>query len=546
VTTDPLAQVNTRITPQSESARSDQVPNSAGGYVFAVTPLTRLRRFLTLGTAGGTYYVGERELTKDNAQVVFDMARTDGVTLVNEIVSISRAGRAPKQNPAIFALAVATTSESVDARRAAYAALSQVCRTGTHLFMFLKYVKQLRGWSRGLRDAVGLWYFEPDVDALAYQLVKYREREGYTHRDALRLAHPKFSSGIRQDLIKWVTSRGTGELPDIPIVRDFVDAQTSTNVADWVRLISAGNGLSWEMLPDAAMNERAVWEALVDRGLPQTALMRQLPRLTRLGLFDPGSLYTGKVAEQLTSLQRLVKARVHPVNVLIAHRTYMQGHGERGRTSWSPNTKIGDALDAAFYAAFGSVPVTGKRFLLALDVSGSMGAGISGLPITCREASAAIALVTLSVEANTTVVGFTGGDGRWSGYTFPGRRTSDPLTQLTLSARQRLDDATAYVSRLPFGGTDCALPAKWATDRGHDFDAITIFTDSETWAGGVHPFQALQKYRGKVGHRVAQVVVGMTATDFTIADPKDPDSLDVAGFDSAVPNLIADFAAGGL
>jgi 60 kDa SS-A/Ro ribonucleoprotein len=34
----------------------------------------------------------------------------------------------------------------------------------------------------------------------------------------------------------------------------------------------------------------------------------------------------------------------------------------------------------------------------------------------------------------------------------------------------------------------------------------------------------------------------MTATGFTIADPNDGGMLDVVGFDSATPNLIADFA----
>jgi len=36
----------------------------------------------------------------------------------------------------------------------------------------------------------------------------------------------------------------------------------------------------------------------------------------------------------------------------------------------------------------------------------------------------------------------------------------------------------------------------------------------------------------------------MTATNFTIADPSDPGMLDIAGFDSAVPTLITDFARG--
>jgi 60 kDa SS-A/Ro ribonucleoprotein len=38
------------------------------------------------------------------------------------------------------------------------------------------------------------------------------------------------------------------------------------------------------MLPDPALGEVAVWDALLDVGVPQSALMRQLPRLTRLGM----------------------------------------------------------------------------------------------------------------------------------------------------------------------------------------------------------------------------------------------------------------------
>jgi 60 kDa SS-A/Ro ribonucleoprotein len=166
------------------------------------------------------------------------------------------------------------------------------------------------------------------------------------------------------------------------------------------------------------------------------------------------------------------------------------------------------------------------------------------LPITCREASVAIALVTAAVEPDTTIVGFTGGNGRWGGYSFPKGTTQDPLTVLPVSPRQRLDDAIRSVANLPFGGTDCALPAVWARENGHDFDAIAIYTDSETWAGGIHPFQALAQYRQSVGHDVKQVTVGMTSTGFSIADPADASSLDVVGFDSATPGLIAEFING--
>lgn len=100
------------------------------------------------------------------------------------------------------------------------------------------------------------------------------------------------------------------------------------------------------------------------------------------------------------------------------------------------------------------------------------------------------------------------------------------------------------MSRLNAGPTDCALPYLWATEKGRNYDTVVIFTDNESWVGDIHPHQALRQYREKVGHDVRQVVVAMTATDYSVADPNDPLSLDVAGFDSAVPNLIADFSRG--
>ena len=172
-------------------------------------------------------------------------------------------------------------------------------------------------------------------------------------------------------------------------------------------------------------------------------------------------------------------------------------------------------------------------------------AGVPGL--TPRDASAALALVTAATESQYEVVGFFAGKGGfkkrgrqvWSGYT-------DGLTPLAISPRQRLDDAVETVSDLPFGGTDCALPMLYAQARKREIDTFVIYTDSETWAGDVHPAQALRDYRRASGIEARLVVVGMVSNDFSIADPNDPGMLDVVGFDTATPQLISDFARGAL
>lgn len=522
---DPLALISTRQTPQTQRADSRQVPNSAGGYTFQVTGNARLHRFLTLGTSGGTYYTSEREITKQNADIVLAAARNDATSLVREVVAISAAGRAPRNNPALFALAAAASLGDEAGRRAALDALPLVARTGTHLFLFAGYAQQFRGWGRGLRRAAGDWYLGKDAGDLAYQVLKYRQREGWTHRDILRQAHPA-GTGAHRALFDWVCGR-EADLSELPLVEAFVKAQAATTAAQWTRLIEANRSLSWEMLPDAALTEPDVWRALIDNGMPQTALMRQLPRLTRLGVTGPASFTTSVVADQLADPECLKKGRVHPVNVLVALRTYASGHSARGTDTWQPVSKITDALDAAFYAAFGAVEPAGKRTMLALDVSGSMTSAVSGLPLTCREATAALAMVTAATEPSTIAVGFSGG-----------------LRLLDISPRRRLDDTIRAVSNLPFDRTDCSLPMIAAQQNGWGIDHFTIWTDNETYAGRMHPHQALERYRQKTGIAARMSVIGMTATDFTIADPNDPGTLDVAGFDSAAPQLLASFARG--
>lgn len=523
---DPLATISTRHTPQSQPADARQEKNNAGGFTFTIDDMARLRRFLVLGTDGGTYYTSAAELTKDNAQVVLDLARTRTADLVGEIVAVSQAGRAPKQNPTLFALAAACSLGDDEGRKAALAALPLVARTGTHLFLFARYVEQFRGWGRGLRRAVASWYLDKPVQDVAFQAVKYQQREGWGHRDLLRLAHPETADDERRRLFDWICGRDT-TIDGLSIVEGYERAKTAGSAKDVAALV-AEYGLSWEMLPDEHINTTVAWEALLAKGMPQTALIRQLPRLTKLGMLSPLGEWAGKVAAQLSDPERLRKARVHPVNVLVAQRTYASGHGARGTSEWSPSRPIVDALDSAFYAAFGAVEPTGKRLMLALDVSGSMSfTPISNMPITPREASAALALVTAATERQYEIVGFT-----------------HSLTRLSISPRQRLDDAIGAVSNLPFGRTDCALPMLDALRHGAQVDTFVVFTDNETWYGNIHPHQALREYREKTGIDAKLIVVAMTPTQFSIADPTDPGMLDVAGFDSAVPTLITDFARG--
>ena len=544
--------------PQSEPIPgSGQAPNSAGGFAWEVDDWTKLRRFLILGSEGGSYYASEGTLTRRNAKAVARCVAEDGPRAVAEIVAVSTDGRAPKNDPAILALALAAGRGDEATRKAALAALPHVCRTSTHLFQFATFVEAFRGWGRSLRRGVGRWYADQSVDALAYQAVKYRQRDGVTHRDVLRLAHPAASVGSRNPtvavspehrrLFEWIVrGGGTEGLPRI--VEGFVRAQAAATRAESAALVREYR-LPREAVRSDHLASPDVWEALLD-DMPMTALIRNLATMTRVGLLDSGSDATAKAVAQLGDADRIRRARVHPIAMLAALRTYASGRGVRGRGEWRPVRAIVDALDAAFYAAFGNVEPAGRRVLLALDVSGSMQSGSVGgvTGLTPRDASAALALVTAATEERYEIVGFYTGRRGWSASRvrrqwYLGR---DGLTPLDISPRQRLDDALRAVSGLPFGGTDCSLPMRYAQAREKEIDTFVIYTDSETWAGDVHPSQALRDYRRTSGIDARLVVVGMVSNGFSIADPTDPGMLDVVGFDTATPQLVSDFARGQL
>jgi len=515
---------STKTTPQNETIPDKQmVKNSAGGYVFAIDDWMRLERFLILGTEGGTYYVNERKITADNAQCVLRCIKADGVRTVNIVVQISESGRAPKNDPALFALAMCAGLGDLQTKQCALKSLPKVARIGTHLFHFITYVEQFRGWGSGLKNNIAAWYQDKSIDDLVYQVVKYQSRDKWSHRDLLRLSHPKTVDITRNAIYKWVVDSEYVE-PVHKLIEGYRIAHTDEVKDKGQHIIDYG--LTREMLPTEWLQDNGVWSALLEK-MPMTAMIRNLATMTRIGLIAPMAQANNKVIKTLTNKGLLKKARIHSIALLSALKTYEQGHGERGQNTLKPISQIVDALNDAFYLSFDVIEPTGKRYMLALDVSGSMGSGdIAGMSgITPRVASAAMSMVTAKTENLYHVMGF-----------------SSQFIPLTISSKQRLDDVVRVISNLPFESTDCALPMIYANKNNIPIDVFIVYTDNETWAGRIHPVQALLMYRQKMGIPAKLIVVGMTATEFSIADPNDAGMLDVVGMDTATPQIINQFS----
>ena len=227
------------------------------------------------------------------------------------------------------------------------------------------------------------------------------------------------------------------------------------------------------------------------------------------------------VADRLIDGEALAAARVHPIQLLLALKVYSLGRGALGRLSWTPDSEIVDALDMAFHEAFNRVEPIDQRLLVAVDVSGSM--TWHGGFMAPVEAAGAMALQLLHAAPSATIVGF---DTR--------------VYQPGLSRRQRLDDAVHRLSRYG-GGTDVALPMRYALQKRMDVDAFVILTDHETWAGRQHPVEALAAYRDRVNPDAKVAMLAFAANHVAVVPEDDPLALGVAGFDAAVPQVLSDF-----
>lgn len=513
---------HTRATPQTQKAHKDQVQNSAGGFSFALDDFGRLDRFLILGADSPTYYASQQKLALENAKCVERALDQDPYRVIDTIVDVSENGRAYRNEAALFALAMASAHNDGKVRAYALSVLPRVARIGTHLFTYAEYVKEFRGWGRALRRGVANWYTKNDAKSVAFQAVKYRQRDGWTHRDLLRLTHPTTDSLAHSNVFNWICGRPTDPemLPDII---GAYEAAKNAKASELVKLIKAHN-LPREAIPTEMLKNKTVWEALLVK-MPLTALIRNLGAMSAMGLFTPMGKNEQLVVSKLTDEDYLQKSRVHPFAVLLALKTYASGHGFRGSNSWTVNQNIVAALDEAFLKTFKNVTPTGKRHLLAVDVSGSMGCyNLMNSNVTAAEAAAAMALITAKTEPLTHVTAF-----------------SHRMVDVDMSRVSTLDGTIRKFGGISMGGTDCSLPMQYALKNNIEVDAFVVYTDNETYCGRMHPHEALNQYRRKMGIDAKLIVCGFVSNNFSIADPNDAGMLDIVGFDSNAPSIMTEF-----
>lgn len=531
---------------------SGQKTNHSGGPSFKVDDWSRLRRFLIIGTTGGTYYQSEREITEECLELVDRCIEQEATRVVKLVIEVSTQGLAYKQQATLTTLARLIQSKDGKARALIASEIRTLVRTGTQLFMLVDVLNKTGGWGRYKRSLIASWYTTADSRGLAYQLTKYPSRvvvekeTPWTHRDVLRHCHAYASSDELNALLAYAAGRTSASDTSLSImtlngsVKSVVEAKDGagveyllaveqakacTSVESLLGLIRQYS-MPWEVIPTQFLSEVPVCEALLE-SMGLEATLRSLAKFTANGTLAAGSPGLSTVLKRLSDESIITQSRVHPITILKALCTYSAGRGERSSLTWVPNQELIRVLDSAFYLSFKSVVPTNKSIKLCLDVSGSMGWTNAAPNLSCAKLAAALALVTLSVEPSARVMAF-----------------SNTPVALDIHPGMRLDQVMALTDSVNFGGTDCSIPMR-TTPSDELVDAFVVVTDSETNAGAGSAAKELVKYRERAGVPESKlIVVGLTATNCSIADPNDPYMLDIAGFSPETPKLISEFISG--
>ena len=513
-----LKRLSTRRAPQSAPIPGTaQVPNSAGGFAWAVDDWARLRRFLILGSEGGSYYASRVEADARERRGGRALPRAPTARARSrEIVAVSDDGPRAEERPGAVragdggrrsatrrrarrrstrcrgCAAPARTCSS--SRRSSRASAAGAARCGARSALVRRRSRRRRARLPGgqvppARGRVAPRPAAPGAPGGARQ-------RGQPDARAVATSTRGCSSG---------SSAAARPTACRALVEGFARAQAARDAGARRRRSSASTACRARRCRAEHLTSPEVWEALLE-DMPMTALDPQpgdddARRPARAGLG------TARRRSSRSSATRsgIRQARVHPIAVLVALRTYAAGHGGAAGSSGRRSAQIVDALDAAFYTAFENVEPTGKRMLLALDVSGSMacgcgrrragpdaarclggaGAGDGGDRAALRDRRL---LRRQAAAGRPARAALDCGDGRPDAAgdqpaAAPGRRRADGVATCRSAAR------TAR----------CRCCTRSSAER--EIDTFVVYTDRETWAGDVHPAQALARLPARVGHR---------------------------------------------
>ncbi|XP_046738503.1 60 kDa SS-A/Ro ribonucleoprotein-like [Diprion similis] len=535
-----------------------------------IRPEVRLRQYLYVGKEYPNYQPGNWFFHK-----YYEEGRVQSIKNIveskNPLVAIDLIKKAFEsklvQNPEtlIFALAVcARQTENERLRQAAYDTVKKICVTPQDFILFVKFASQIaksapepkHGWGGGWRRAVNDWYLSKDPLDLAKCVTRYRGRYGWTHKDIVKLSHPKTDDIAKKAVLKYVlfglkeAKKEFGDKPEAKEVIQYIEqVEEFKHCEDEIlagRLLELYN-LTLDHIPGHLLKCKEVWNSLIP-AMNITMLLKNLQRMHNYGVLEQAGAAVDKVVDEICNQEKLANEKIHPALVLITIKNYEKSgrplsyEKQKARKTKirsviippKPTRKIVEALYKTLEYSFNSLEPTGLKYMITIDMNKAM----QGSPawrcgnLSSAEAGCLIALCLLRSEVNVTVAVF--------------KKFS--VHEVYLNKNASLGQIVKKMKQTPTGDVNLEKPMIWAAEKKKQFDVFINVVDvvDKRFGNEVrtdNPRKAIKEYRSKMGLKNAKLVTCAMATAQMVPHSDDNESiLTICGFDENVPKIIEAFA----
>ena len=187
-----------------QQALQGQTRNTHGGFSFEIDNVTRLKRYLILGSARSEYNSTQTVNISNTLPFVNDMIRAgDGRTVIDTILELNKDARISREEHFLVVLrdcimyqgeAWYDEENKITIQRKAFDSISSICNIPTKLFRLIELCSP-SSWGRARKRGISSFYTDETKNAnmLLLLVTKYKSGHNWNHKKVLRYCHPKMT-----------------------------------------------------------------------------------------------------------------------------------------------------------------------------------------------------------------------------------------------------------------------------------------------------------------------------------------------------------------
>lgn len=455
---------------------SAEAVNAEGFPAWTLSDDALLDQLAMTGTLGNSFYANAREVAKDAVRL---LERADASSLATAIVRGRNEGFI--RSFPILGLVYLSRKDAALFKET----FPRVVLTGNDLVDFIELTKTVRGFGRAVKSAMGEWVRK---NATPYYAQKYRRQIA----DAIRIARCRGEDPIYAYILNAYSdvkgnsseklAKAYADYPELAAHRDFAEAIESGDTAKAAKILGENRLDVNSLTAWYGKFDKPLWAAVASQS-PVMRFVKYLAKFLREGVV------TETLLKEKINIASLRKAKVFPFRLYTAYAALRRELNVAEPDAKTALDYLAGVLDS-YATSFDWSEFAGKRWVIAPDVSGSMGAAIgSSSVLTYASVSAMFVGFFMKGIGDVKVL-------PWD-------------TEVNPYGVPRADSVTTHIGaimNMVGGGTYMEASVEYMLKNGIETDYAVFLTDTEEYGRGW--LASWRRYHARHPDAVAFVIRG--------------------------------------